>query len=183
MVLDLLARVMEWVAPSSPSQSPAAADESPEIEQRAATLAERAPGEGVTPAVLANDHDRTAAPLVEYLEPDERPRYVFRGGRLLIGDGSDSLARKHPSKELQVLVSDRRILFVVGEQFSDELFEVPLEDVVDAYLDDAEAMRRYVVVEADREETRMTFFADVTLTESVEDVRDGIAFVADETGG
>lgn len=181
MVLKLLSRVLGR-GPSS--RSPPIADGSPDRGGRCATtLAERAPGNGVTPAVLTNDHDRTATPLVEYLEPDERPRYVFRGGRLLIGDGGDSLVRKHPSKELQVLVSDERILFVVGEHLTDELFEVPLEDVVDAYLDTAEAVRRYVVVEANREDTQMTFFADVTLTSDIDDVRDGVAFVDGKTDG
>lgn len=139
-------------------------------------LAERARGEGVTPAVLRNDHDRSARPLVVYLEDGEQPEYVLRGGELLIGDAKGALAREHPTRELQVVISDRRLLFVLGMYGSDELWEVPFADVEDVYLD-ADSTRQHVVVDADREGAAMTFFADVTLDGGPAEPREAVSFV------
>jgi hypothetical protein len=68
------------------------------------------------------------------------------------------------------------VLFVVGKYRTDDCMEVPLEDVVRAYLDD-EDLRRFLVVEADREGNAMTFFADVTLEENSEAVEESVDYV------
>lgn len=138
------------------------ADTGPEIdEERAARLADEATDPAVTAEVLTASGERTQHPIVAYVEEDERLEYLFRGGTLVVDDG-DSTTRKTPTCELAVLVSDSRFLFVVGGRLSDTLFEVPFEDVVMAYVDD-EDRRTYLVVEADRDDDRLTFFADLTM--------------------
>ncbi|MCU4742429.1 hypothetical protein [Natronoglomus mannanivorans] len=139
-------------------------------------LAAQARSDQLTPAVLSNDHDRSAYPLTAYLEADEQPAYVFRGGDLLISDAEGSLARKHPSRELQVVISDQRLLFVMGGRRSDELWEIPHEDVEEIYLDD-ESTKQYIIAESERDDALMTFFADVTLNMNPEHVREALAFV------
>lgn len=133
-------------------------------------LAQAAPGDTVTSDVLANRDHRTATPLVEYIAADEQPEYVFRGSRLLIGDPDGTTTRNHPSRELLVVFSDQRLLFIVGGRLTDDLLELPLADVVETYLDEA-GVHRYLVVEADREDDPMTFFADVTIEPNVEELR------------
>jgi hypothetical protein len=136
------------------------ADTGPEVdEDRARRLAAAATDDSVTTDALLAVDDRTQYPLVAYVEDDEQPEFLFRGGVLMVSDG-DSTAREAPTRELAVVVSDRRFLFVVGGHLSDSLFEVPFEDVAMAYVDDEDA-RRYLVVETDREDA-VTFFADVT---------------------
>lgn len=143
---------------------------------RAAELAADAPSETVTAAVLTSEGTGTRRPLVTYLDPNERPQYVLCGSALVVADADGSTTRKHPSRELRVVASDRRLLFVVGGRVADDLMEVPLGDVSVAYVDE-EAARRHLVVEADREGVEMTFFADVTLharPETVERCREYI---------
>jgi hypothetical protein len=152
-----------------------------EIAAEAERLADGAAGSGVTPSVLADDEERSALPLVEYLEDGEQPHHVFRGGELLITDEEGELSRKHPTKQTQVVVTDRRVLFVLGNHRQDEVMEVPLEDVVEAYVDD-EDLRRFLVVEADRDGDGMTFFADVTLAARETDLADGVEFVRQRAG-
>jgi|GEM_PF-3381537 len=138
------------------------ADTGPEIdEERAARLAEEATDPAVTADVLTAAGERTQHPIVAYVEEDERLEYLFRGGTLVVDDG-DSTARKTPTCELAVVVTDSRYLFVVGGRLSDSLFEVRFEDVVMAYVDD-EDRRTYFVVEADRDGDELTFFADLTM--------------------
>lgn len=130
-------------------------------EERAAQLADRATDPEVTTETLTTSGDRTQYPLVAYIDEGEQPEYLFRGGALMVDDG-DSLAREAPTRELAVLVTDSRFLFVVGGRLSDSLFEVPFADAVMAYIDD-EDNRTYLVVEADRDDDELTFFADVTM--------------------
>lgn len=139
-------------------------------------LAARARSDRLTPGVLSNEHDRSAYPLTAYLEDEERPEYVFRGGDLMISDEAETLAREHPSRELQVVISTRRVLFVMGGRRSDELWEIPFEDVEEIYLDD-ETSKQYIIVESERDDAAMTFFADVTLNMNPEHVREALAFV------
>lgn len=146
------------------------------IDREAARLADGARGADVTRGVLANRDGRTDAPIVVYLEEDEQPHYVFVGSGLLIGDEDGSLRREYPTRKSQVVVSDRRLLFLVGNRRSDDLWEVPFDDVRGAYVDD-ESWRRHLVVEADREGHPMTFYADVTLNGNPEGVRDGLEYV------
>lgn len=148
------------------------------VDDRVIEMAEQAPGDGVTPEVLANRFDRADRALVEYVEEDERPAFVFRGSTLLISDEDDSLARKYPTRETQILITDDRILVVLGGRLNDDIWGIPFDDVVEAYVDD-EGRRRYLVVESDREENPMTFFADVTLETNWEDLHAGVEYVRD----
>ena len=168
MVLDLLS----WFVRQS---TPSPVDDE-ELDARASELATRARSDTVTDAVLANTLERTAECLLTYIEDDEQPEFVLRGSTLLVSDEDDSLTKKHPSRELQVVISARRLLFVIGGRIADHMLEVPLEDIVEVYVD-AETHRRFLIVEADREGDVMTFFADVTLTADPADVRTGVEFV------
>ncbi|MFC7141546.1 hypothetical protein ACFQMA_17120 [Halosimplex aquaticum] len=137
-------------------------DADPDVdEERAARLAADAADPAITADALTASGDRTRHPLVAYVEDDEQPEYLFRGGTLMVSDG-DSLTRETPTRELAVVVTDSRFLFVAGGRLSDSLFEIPFENVVMAYVDD-EDDRTYLVVEADRDGDELTFFADVTV--------------------
>lgn len=154
-------------------------EQPPDVDEDLLTdLAAEARGETVTVDVLVNQDNRTNRPIVEYLEEDERPQFVFRGAGLLLSDPDGSVTREYPTRETLISISERRILFVVGGRLSDGLFEVPLEDVVEVYLDEA-SIRRYLIVEADREDDRMTFFADITLESAEADVDRGIEYIRD----
>lgn len=146
-----------------------------EVTDRHRRLSDAARSARLTPELLATRGDRTSEPLTSYLEPDERPHYVFRGSRLVIADAEGNVTRNHPTRLLVVLVSDVRLLFVLGGRLADNLFEVPLADVVSIHVDE-DRPQQYVVVEADRDGDRMTFYADVTI-ESRDEVTDGVAYV------
>ncbi|WP_276255850.1 hypothetical protein [Halomontanus rarus] len=182
MILGLVS----WLLgrPNPAGRLEGAADANPNADVDVEELAAEARSDRVTTEVLSNEHDRSAYPLTAYLEEGERPEYVFRGGDLMISDEAETLAREHPSRELQVVVSTRRVLFVMGGRRSDELWEVPLADVEDVYLDD-ESSRQYIIVESERDDAAMTFFADVTLNMNPTEVREAVEFLetsATETG-
>ncbi|SNZ17068.1 hypothetical protein SAMN06269185_2876 [Natronoarchaeum philippinense] len=153
--------------------------ESASIPEATVRTAERARGETVTPAVLANATGRSDRAITEYLADDEQPEYVFQGNRLLISDGEDT-ETKYPTRDTQVVVTDRRVLIVFGGQLSDELWETPLEDVQYAYLDD-ESWKRHLIVEANRDDSPMTFYVDVTLESNVDEVRAGAEYVRERS--
>lgn len=144
-------------------------------EARVRRLASRARSDTVTTDVLDGSSDLARHPLVGYLDDGEQPEYVFRGSRLLISDG-ESMTRRHPARQLPVVVSDRRVLFVVGNRLADDALAIPLEDVELAYLDDEE-MRRYLVVEGRRDGDEMTFFAEVTGEPDEASLRDAVSFI------
>lgn len=146
-----------------------------EVTDRHRRLSDAARSDRLTPELLATRGDRTSEPLATYLEADEQPQYVFRGSRLVMADSEDTVTRNHPTRLLVVLVSDDRLLFVLGGRLADDLFEVPLADVVSIHVDE-DGPQQYVVVEADRDGDRMTFYADVTL-EARDEVADGVAYV------
>ncbi|WP_207592667.1 hypothetical protein [Halomontanus rarus] len=182
MILGLVS----WLLgrPNPAGRLEGAADANPNADVDVEKLAAEARSDRVTTEVLSNEHDRSAYPLTAYLEEGERPEYVFRGGDLMISDEAETLAREHPSRELQVVVSTRRVLFVMGGRRSDELWEVPLADVEGVYLDD-ESSRQYIIVESERDDAAMTFFADVTLNMNPTEVREAVEFLetsATETG-
>lgn len=167
--------LLSWLADRTVGSEP----EAPPIDQGVIDMAADAAGQSVTPEVLVNHTERSYVALLEYLEDDERPEYVIRGGTVLIGDAEESLAREYPTRETQVVVSDRRLLVVLGRRITDDVWEVPLEDVVEMYVDDVEALNRYLVVEASRESTQMTFYVDVTIEPSTRDLRESVEYVAD----
>ncbi|WP_276256677.1 hypothetical protein [Halomontanus rarus] len=148
-----------------------------EIDHEAARLARNARDETVSTAALANHHDRSRMPLVVYLDEDERPQFVFRGSVLLVSDADDELARNYPTREIQVVITDRRIIFVIGNKRSDDVLEVAFENVHDVYLDE-ESWRRYLVVDAKNDGDPMTFFADLTLESRFENLKRAVEYLA-----
>lgn len=150
------------------------------IPEESIEIAARARGESVTPGVLANRDGRSDQAIVTYLADDEQPEYVLRGNRLLISDG-DSCETKYPSRDTQVVISDRRVLILLGGRLSDDLWEMPLEDVRYAYVDN-ESWKRYLIVEANRDDQRMTFYVDATVESNVDDLRAAAAYVRDRSG-
>lgn len=162
--LNLIRLLGDWLTASTESEG---------VGKEIVKLAERSRSDRVTPELLAND-EVTRHPLYTYIK-DEQPEYVLRAGELVISDADGTTAREYPTGEQRVLVSDRRFLFVVGGRVGDEIREVPLQDVAEVYLD-ADSARHYLVVEADREEVAMTFFADVTLDSDTDDVREAVEY-------
>lgn len=162
--LNLIRLLGDWLTAST---------ESDEVDEEVVKLAERSRSDRVTPELLAND-EVTRHPLVAYVE-NEQPEYVLRAGELVISDADGATAREYPTGEQRVIVSDQRLLFVVGGRVSDKIREVPLRDVVEVYLD-TDSTRRYLVVEADREGTPMTFFADVTLDSDTNDIQEAVEY-------
>ena len=138
-------------------------------------LASRARGETVTADVLANRSNRSNDPLVEYLVDDELPHHVFLGNEVVI-DNDDSYTTQYPTRHTQFVITDRRLLVVLGNRLSDTVWEVPLEDVLDVYVDD-DSWKQYLVVEADRDDQRMTFFVDVTMESETDELLSGVEYV------
>lgn len=172
-VFDLISWIAGFLAPGDND------DDSP-TEADVADVATRARGDTVTPAVLANSHDRADHAIVEYLDDDEQPEFVLCGTSLLISDEEGSVAREHPTRQTQVVISDQRVLFVLGGHLSDDIWEVPLADVEEAYVDDTEPMSRYFIVDAERDDAPMTFFADVTVESNTDEVERAASYVSDE---
>ncbi|MCU4974062.1 hypothetical protein OB955_15135 [Halobacteria archaeon AArc-m2/3/4] len=144
-------------------------------------LATQARGETVTVDVLTNEFERSKQPIVSYLDDDERPQYVVRGSSLLITN-EDEVDRNYPTRELQVVISDERILFVLGGRKRDEVLTIPHEDLVDVYLDTVNEPRRFLVVDADHNDDEMTFFAKVTLEPAVDELRTAIEYTRRTAG-
>lgn len=143
-------------------------------------MSDQARSDTVTEDVLTNQFDRTNLPIFEYIEDDEQPEYVFRGNRLLISDREGALSREFPTRELQVIISDERLLFILGDRISDDLWEVPLTSILNTYLDD-KSWRNYLVVEASREGNEMTFFAEVTIETRDEEIQLGINYMRERS--
>lgn len=138
-------------------------------------LASRARGETVTADVLANRSDRSNDPLIEYIGDDELPHHVFLGNEVVV-DNDDSYTTEYPARHTQFVITDRRLLVLLGNRITDTVWEVPLEDVLDVYVDD-ESWKQYLIVEADRNDQRMTFFVDVTMESETDELRSGVEFV------
>jgi len=172
-LVDLLSWLSDVFSPSR---------EEFDVGERERDLAARARSDSLAPEDLALPADRTSSPPVSYLEDDERPQYLFRGGRLLVADDEGSVSREYPTLELAVLVSDARLLFVLGGRLADDVFEVPLADVDSTYLDEEDAYR-YLVVEATRDGDPMTFYADVTIEPAAREVDAGVEYVRARASG
>lgn len=151
----------------------------PEVTERHRRLTDRARSGRLTPERLALPGERTSEPLDAYLEDGEQPHFVLVGSRLLIVDAAGSSNRKHPTRLLVVLVTDDRLLFVVGGRLADDVFEVPLSDVTSISVDEDDP-DRHVIVEADRDDEEMTFYAEVALADA-SDVEDAVGFVRSRT--
>lgn len=76
-------------------------------------------------------------PLGQYLDGDEQPKYILRNkksGVSIEGDGNRSL---EPDSEFQAfaLVTDLRVIFVVGTQGGDDSLTLELPDIVEVSTD------------------------------------------------
>jgi len=110
-----------------------------QIVDRATTLAEMAPHESVTTAVLAGNEGRfsTVTPLheapVTYLESAEAPAYVLTNGKRGIGRGTKrNTVTPASDRRTIILVTGRRTLCLIGRESSDEVIEIPHESVAGA---------------------------------------------------
>lgn len=171
------------------------------VDQTTQDLAADAASANLTPEDLVACGVHLKRPILDHLNDDEQPEYLFRGGELLISDREGNLSRNHPSGEMRVVITDRRVLFVQGGRRNDTLIAVPLSDVVTVYIDDEE-MRRYLVVETnytlddDNHETDSVrfglhsllggrelgeegtmFFGDVSLESRMDALSDGIQYI------
>lgn len=74
-------------------------------------------------------------PLESYLEGDEQPKYVLRNknsGLQVERDGETRSVEPGEAYQILAMVTDLRILFVVGEQGGDRTVSIDLSDVVEA---------------------------------------------------
>lgn len=76
-------------------------------------------------------------PLETYLDADEQPRYVLRNGKFGVRVERDAGAETdhvRPGSDFRALalVTDLRVLVVVGQEDGDEQFDIRLADVVEA---------------------------------------------------
>jgi len=110
-----------------------------QIVDRATTLAEMAPHESVTTAILAGKEGRfsTVTPLheapVTYLESAEAPAYVLTNGKRGVGRGTKrNTLKPTDDRRTVILVTGRRTLCLIGRESTDEVIEVPHESVAGA---------------------------------------------------
>lgn len=93
-------------------------------------------------------------PLEAYLHKNETPKYALRNKKAGVEiEAPGGTEHVQPSDEYQavVLITDLRLLFVVGKEGGDEMLEVPLVDVIEAK-STSEGFRKsalLVVTEAD----------------------------------
>lgn len=163
---------------SSVSSSEVWSPDDPEIER----MARNARGETVTPETLANEFGRSRHSVLSYLDDAENPEYIVRGSEVMIVNDDDQVTRSHPTRETQVVLSDERVLFVVGGTVSDEIWVVPYDDLVDVYLDEVDHPRKFLVIDANREGNPMTFYTKVTLEPAVEEIRRAIDLARRKAG-
>lgn len=140
-------------------------------------MASDAMGEGVTASRLANEAGVTNRPILEYLEDGEVPEYVLSGTKLIIS-GEEDYTTEYPTRETQVVVTDRRVLIILGGHLSDNSWEVPFTAVLDIYLDDV-GWHEYVIVDAEREGEAMTFFVDCAV-DDIGDMADTVTYVREQ---
>ncbi|WP_254279189.1 hypothetical protein [Haloarcula marina] len=108
------------------------------VVDRALTLAEMAPNDSVTMAVLAGregPHSKAAPlnePPVTYLEGAEAPAYILSNVKRGIGLGSKrNTVSPQGDRQALVLVTGRRTLCLVGRESEDERIEIPHEAVAE----------------------------------------------------
>ncbi|WP_247009900.1 hypothetical protein [Halorientalis litorea] len=107
-----------------------------EVADEAFTLAEMAPDDSVTMAILAgreSQFSKTAPlhePPVSYLDGTEAPAYVLTNAKRGIGLGNKgNTVAPDGDRRTVVLVTGRRTLCLVGQQDGDEVIEIPHESV------------------------------------------------------
>jgi tetratricopeptide (TPR) repeat protein len=76
-------------------------------------------------------------PLGQYLEGDEQPKYVLRNKKSGVSIEGDRQRSLEPASDFQsfALVTDIRIIFVVGQQGGDDSVTVALPDIVEVNSD------------------------------------------------
>lgn len=87
---------------------------------------------GLLSTVADGGHLHDAPPLA-HLEPGERPEFLFRNGVKGVGTGwRVGSTRPDPDAGTVVLVTDRRVVGVVGRERGDVVFAVPHADATAA---------------------------------------------------
>lgn len=169
---DLVRRLIPWGErrDDSPAEDPSvSADGDPETvdEERVRRLVREATDDRVTEPILAGETDHTNAPPAAYLESDETVEYLLPAGRVWFGDDITLKADEVPSKETVVLVTDRRVLIIVGKRFSDSVWAVPFEglDLANVKHGTREA---YLVLDAEYQDSPQVFFVELQLPVEVE---------------
>jgi hypothetical protein len=127
---------------------------------RVRQLVQHAVDDRVTASLLAGSEGYTEAPPAAYLDADETVAYALIAGRLWFGENITVRADDVPIKRTIVLVTDQRILLVVGKRRTDNVWGIPMEsiDLVNVKYGDREA---YLVVEAEHEGSAKTFFLEL----------------------
>jgi hypothetical protein len=95
-------------------------------------------------------------PLATYLEDSEEPRYGLRNKKSGVEiSGPDRSERLSPDDEYQAvtLVTDLRVLFVIGRAVGDEVKEVPLTEIIEAKADSGRFRRSTLRLETLDEKT------------------------------
>ena len=98
--------------------------------ERAADLATSATGDGVSKSLLLDPDRRfTRNPPVTYLEAGEQPEYALTGGRVWFGEEPSMQGDEVPTRRTLILVTDDRILILVGGRIKDTAWGVPHGDI------------------------------------------------------
>lgn len=143
-----------------------------------AELAAGAASDRVSPDVIA-EPGRSKESLVTYLAEGEQPEHVVFGNEVIVDNG-DSHSRKYPTRETQVLVTDRRVVVVLGGQFSDDLWEMAHDDIETVYVDE-EGLKDYLILDATRDDDPMTFFVDVSVEDADSAVRSAVEYLRERS--
>ena len=146
------------------------------------SIVDAAEGESVRAELLAGAGEHTKVPLAEHLDEGEQPHHMLRAGEVVAVDESDSIARKYPGLETVIVATDQRLLIVLGGHVGDDVMAVPLEDVSEADVE-SDRYRRYLVVDADRDDEPMTFFVDATLEGDEDRIWDVVSYLEAEGSG
>lgn len=138
-----------------------------DIGRRATRLAQRAAHDSVTISGLLETADDGGSlydgPLLEWLGDGEQPQFLFTNEVKGVSTGSRFGGTKpDPRGGGVVLVTDRRVLGLVGREDGDIEFSVPLEEVESVEYATARTKGRLTV---DTEETRYHFWVHRTVPE------------------
>jgi hypothetical protein len=131
-----------------------APDAEADIGRRARRLAEGARHDGVTITGLletvADGGHLYGDPPIEVLDPDEQPHFLFTNEVTGVSEGRRWGGTKpDPDGGTVLLVTDRRVLAVVGREDGDIEFSVPLADVETVEYATARTKGRLTVTTAD----------------------------------
>lgn len=161
MIVSAISRLIGSILGSSldpPAQEPADAVDVDRSE--VAKLANAAAGQKVTPELLANDDDYVYRPPITYLEEGEKPEFALMGVQLWIGDANLTKPDEIPFTRIIVLITDERIVLIVGKNVCDTVWQIPFESVKYVTIKYSEA-ESYFVVDAVHEGVEQSFLVEL----------------------